>query len=302
MKTTLDKKETEMASTPDTTTNPYPFKSETGRQAILDRYDALLRHWPTPLKRYTLQTTYQTHVLEWGNPEGEPLVLIHGSTSNSLTWMGDAATYGTHHHVFAFDIPGDCGHSAPARPPLTGDAYSAWLQDALEHIPALTGIPVRLLGLSLGGWISLQFAVRHPEKVRQLGLLCPAGIGPQKASLLARILWYSLFGEKGTRRLIRDISGDDANMPEEAVAYTMLLSKHFQPIMDPIPLLTDEELGRLTMPVKLIAGGRDVMMHSRKSIERLTNCAPQAQCLFLPNAPHALVNQAPDMVAFFQET
>lgn len=278
--------------------NPFPFKSEEGRQAILDQYDTLLTQWPVPLKRVTVGSRAPTHVLEWGQPDASPLVLLHGSTSNSVTWMGDAAAYGEHFHVFALDIPGDCGHSTPERPPLTGEAYAAWLSDTLAQIPALSESPLRLLGLSLGGWVALQFATRHPERVAKLGLLCPAGLGQQKASLLPRILWYSLLGEKGAKRLIRDISGHDTQMPEEAVAYTTLLSKHFQPIMDPIPLLADEALGRLSMPVKLIVGGKDVMMHSRKSVERLSRKVPHATCVCHPDEPHALINKAPEMVPF----
>jgi pimeloyl-ACP methyl ester carboxylesterase len=286
-------------NTPAAAANSFPFKSEEGRQTILTHYDKLLSQWPVPLKKALVGNTYPTHVLEWGNPQAAPLVLLHGSTSNSVTWMGEAAAYGEFFHVYAFDIPGDCGHSTPVRPQLSGEAYSAWLSDTLAQIPTLAGTPIHLLGLSLGGWVALQFSTRYPERVDKLGLLCPAGLGPQKAGLIVRILWHSLFGEKGTRRLIRDISGDDTQMPEEVVAYITLLSRHFHPIMDPIPPLTDEALGRLTMPVKLMAGGRDVMMHSEKSIERMSRCVPHATCVYLPDAPHALVNKAPDMVTFF---
>lgn len=280
----------------------FPYTSEADRQKILERYDELLSHWPVPLKTYFAGPDKDTHILEWGSPDRMPLVLIHGSTSNSISWMGDAAAYGATHHVFALDIPGDCGRSSPVRPPLTGEAYAQWLLRTLNDIPAVATRPIRLIGLSLGGWVSLQFAVRHPERVEKLGLLAPAGVGPQRASLLARILLYSLFGEKGTRRLLRDISGDETNMPKEAITFSLMLSKVFRPIMEPIPLLTDEELRRLNMPVRLLAGGRDVMMASRKSVSRLASLVPHAACVLLPGAPHALINKAADMNAFLERT
>lgn len=280
---------------------PFPFVSESARQGILKRYDDLLTQWPVLLERHYVGANNRTHVLAWGNVDGPPLVLIHGSTSNSVTWMGDAEAYGKDHHVFALDIPGDCGYSMPERPELTGEAYAAWVLQTLDAIPALAERPIRLLGISLGGWVSLEFASRHPARVAKLGLLCPAGIGPQRKSLLLRILWHSLFGEKGTRRLLREISGDKQNMPEEAIEFSLLLAKSFRPIMDPIPLLSDEALRKLTMPVKVLVGGRDVMIDSRQTLERLSALVPHAACLLLPDAPHALINKAGDMMPFFIE-
>ncbi|MEZ4582230.1 MAG: hypothetical protein R3A10_11470 [Caldilineaceae bacterium] len=54
-------------------------------------------------------------------------MLLHGSGSNSATWMGDAAAYAEQCQVYAVDIPGEPGKSAPDRFSWTGrPSTSGW--------------------------------------------------------------------------------------------------------------------------------------------------------------------------------
>ncbi len=53
-----------------------------------------------------------------------PLLLLHGSVANSAMWMGDVAAWAPHFRIFAVDIIGDAGLSAPSRPPLACDAHA----------------------------------------------------------------------------------------------------------------------------------------------------------------------------------
>lgn len=53
-----------------------------------------------------------------------------------------------------------------------------FLQQMIEllHALELSETPFILVGHSMGGLISANFATRHPELIRQLILVCPAGI------------------------------------------------------------------------------------------------------------------------------
>jgi pimeloyl-ACP methyl ester carboxylesterase len=50
-----------------------------------------------------------------GQPDAPPLVLLHGAGFNSVSWMGDVATWAQRFRVFAVDIIGHPGLSAPTR-------------------------------------------------------------------------------------------------------------------------------------------------------------------------------------------
>jgi hypothetical protein len=60
-------------------------------------------------------------------------VLLHGAGANTVMWMGDAADWSTARRVYAVDVIGEPGLSAPSRPPLASGAYADW--------PAPSGSP-----------------------------------------------------------------------------------------------------------------------------------------------------------------
>lgn len=96
-------------------------------------------------------------------------------------WAGDVAAYSRQYRVYAVDLPGEPGKSAPNRPAWDGPAYAEWLEDVLD---ALKIEKATLLGLSQGGWAALKFAVYQPQRVEKLVLLNPAGIAPDKLSFV----------------------------------------------------------------------------------------------------------------------
>jgi pimeloyl-ACP methyl ester carboxylesterase len=62
--------------------------------------------------------------------------------------------------VYCIDMIGEPGLSAPVRPALASDAHAVWLDDVLNHL-AVTRVSI--LGASLGGWLALDYTIRHPE-------------------------------------------------------------------------------------------------------------------------------------------
>lgn len=52
-----------------------------------------------------------------------------------------------------------------------------------------------IVAVSLGGWLTLDYATRHPERVERLALLTPAGVAePKVAGVLGAVL-LKPFGE-----------------------------------------------------------------------------------------------------------
>ena len=274
------------------------FKSKEGKEAILAVYDTVLKNWPVPYKEINLETRYgNTYMIECGDESLPPLILLHGSSSNSSMWIGDVATYSRKFRVFAVDMPGEPGKSQDTRYDLTTAAYAEWLEDV--H----TGLGIKkasIAGISLGGWTALKFAVTFPQRVEKLVLLCPSGVGPQNAAFLFYVIPMMLLGKWGKSKVAKKIYGSD-DIPEEALKYSNIIGNNFSPYVGLIPIFSDEELKRLTMPVLLIAGEKDFLLQSQKTVERLSGLLPKADVRLLPGIGHVLINQQDQILDFLEK-
>ena len=180
---------------------------------------------------------------------------------------------------------------------MNSAAYAEWMQDIFS---ALQIKKATLVGISLGGWMALKFATAYPEQVEKLILLCPSGIGPQKKSFIWRILPLLLMGQWGTQRILRIVNGPE-RMPDEANQYSMVIGTSFNPRMEEIPIFSDTELRQLTMPTLLIAGAKDVLLHSDKSVSRARELIPRLTSELLPEAGHVLINLSGRIGSFLAE-
>lgn len=125
--------------------------------------------------------------------QGEPLLLLHGFAASADTWDGWRGYLGQHYRVIAVDIPpfGITG-------PLSGRRMSAAeLQNFMDALVAKLGLTRFYLGgNSLGGYISWNYAARHPENVKKLVLVDSAGYA-MAAPLPVRLM---------TTPVVRDIT------------------------------------------------------------------------------------------------
>lgn len=107
---------------------------------------------------------------ERGDPDGPPVVLLHGLTLSSRTMERLAASL-PDHRVVLLDLHGHGQSTKPRRP----DRYliSEFADDVVALLDHLGIAAVVLGGLSLGANVSYEVALRHPERVRALVLEMP---------------------------------------------------------------------------------------------------------------------------------
>ncbi len=274
------------------------FKSHNGQNAILNAYENLLKQWPVSHEKIFLTTRHgETFVIASGDPANPPLILLHGSSTNSAMWMGDVADFSRLFRVYAIDIPGEPGKSEPIRAVLNSPAPAEWISDVMDK---LSISQASMIGISLGGWFALNFAATHPEQVTRLVLLCPAGVAPQKNSYFLRTLPLLLLGDWGIERGMR-IASAGQPMPEEVVKFTGLIIKNFSPRMEMIPLLSDEALQQVTMPTFLIAGAKDALLPSEKTAERLSGVLPNFSACILADTGHIIIQQTERILRFLTQ-
>ncbi|MGR6918089.1 alpha/beta fold hydrolase [[Actinomadura] parvosata] len=190
------------------------YSSPEGRRVVEHRYRELLGHWPVPHEQVRVPTALgETFAVTCGPSGAPPLLLLHGSASNSAMWLGDVAIWARRFRVHAVDLLGEPGLSAPSRPPLDPDVHAGWLDEVL------TGLGVQrtsIAAVSLGGWAALAYATRRPDRVERLALMCPSGIGRQRVLPLLRALpLAALGGEAGRRRALHLILGPHASALNE---------------------------------------------------------------------------------------
>jgi pimeloyl-ACP methyl ester carboxylesterase len=275
------------------------YKSPEGQRLVEVRYRHFLAQWPAPNRQHHVPTREgDTFVIECGQQGAPPLLLFHGSGANSAFWLGDVPALAQHFRLYAIDMIGEPGLSAAKRPPLDSDAHALWLDDVVK---ALGLEQVSIVGISLGGWLALDYATRRPGRVDALALICPGGAGRQKNFLL-KVLPLLFLGSWGQRKMRALVFGDalSATTPEAmAVAdFVDLILTHFRPRMDKLPVMSEQALQTLRMPVLAIVGGRDVMLDSADTKRRLEKNVSSAQVVFLPDAGHVLINQTQRVLDF----
>ena len=101
-----------------------------------------------------------------GNPQGPPVVLIHGFMSSNAQWMANQDALGEVLHLHMVELP---GHGKSPVPESDDDYAPVAILEAIEGIRIQRGIDTWwVIGQSLGGAIAIQYVLTHAERARGL--------------------------------------------------------------------------------------------------------------------------------------
>ncbi len=149
---------------------------------------------PDPGSPASVELTLQgkrLHLLAAGNPQGRPVLFLHGARFSSETWrqLGTLELLARQgYHVLALDLPGFGDSEDAGIPP------KELLADLL---PLLSDRPVVVVSPSMSGRFSLPLVVERPSRVAGFVPIAPVGI-PEHLERLggSRVPTLIVWGEK----------------------------------------------------------------------------------------------------------
>ncbi|WP_162261024.1 MULTISPECIES: alpha/beta fold hydrolase [unclassified Nocardioides] len=103
---------------------------------------------------------------------GPPLVLLHGLGGTWRNWEANIPALARRHRVIAPDLPG-FGDSEPYAGRVDAARYVETVVELLDQLDVGTAT---FVGNSMGGLITMEVAVRHPERVDATVLVCSGGL------------------------------------------------------------------------------------------------------------------------------
>jgi pimeloyl-ACP methyl ester carboxylesterase len=103
--------------------------------------------------------------LEWGRPQSEPIVLVHGFSSTADAWKRVGEVLGADYHVIAPDLRGHGGSDWDPQERYSDEQLAA---DVRVLVQQLGLPPFTLIGHSMGGAVAFTYAATYPEDVKRL--------------------------------------------------------------------------------------------------------------------------------------
>ncbi|MGI9591281.1 MAG: alpha/beta fold hydrolase [Myxococcota bacterium] len=145
---------------------------------------------PGPVSSTYVSQRLRLHYVDWGNEGAPTLVLVHGGRDHARSWDWVARELRRDFHVIAPDLRGH-GDSSWA----IGGHYTLpeFTLDLAQLIDLLDVPSVALIGHSLGGAVSIQYAAVFPDRVWKLVAIEGLGPPPQIVGRLAnRPAWQRI--------------------------------------------------------------------------------------------------------------
>lgn len=234
----------------------------------------------------------QVYYVQQGE-QGLPVVFVHGSASNHLTWSSQVHALRAMARAIALDLPGH-GKSGPNG----RDSVSAYADTIIGFLDALHLERAMIVGHSLGGAIAQTVALSSPHRVAALGLVGTGARLRVLPAILEGVLSPSEFDK--TADAVTDYSyapGQDAEMKRRALEQFRACA----------PLVTHGDfsacnafdvmarIGEIHAPTLVICGKQDRMTPVKYS-EYLASNIPQAQLVTIENAGHSVMIEQPEQV------
>lgn len=240
-------------------------------------------------------------VNEYGPPEGPPVLLLAGTAMEQMMWAAQVSALSDTYRVVTFDSR-DVGGSARAAAPYD----TAQLADDAAAVLEASGIgSAHVVGVSLGGCVAQQLALRRPELVRSV---CTTSTWARTdAHLRAQFrFWIDLAERAGWAMVFRLMSfqafssetlemlADVIDGMGEAMAATFELEPFRRQVLADLGHnLEDADLASITAPFLSLWGTEDLLVR-RRHAEQLGAGVKDGRFDTIPGVSHSVMADHPE--------
>ena len=225
---------------------------------------------------------------------GPDVILLHGLGADRSAWAATVPALAAKYHVY---VPDQVGFGQSDKPAI--DYRVGTLVDFLDAFCKKAGIAkATLVGNSMGGWVAMDFALAHPDKVNRLVLVDSAGYSskrtggpPLTRAMLQGLNPSTVAGEKQLMALVfhNKIYSSDQFAEQ---AFTTHLRKNDSYTIDRFidsilrgEDVVDGRLGAIKAPT-LIVWGRDDALVPLAAGKALAEDIPGAASVILDGCGH----------------
>lgn len=253
-----------------------------------------------PLGKFVQANHLQLHYMEWGDPEAQPMLLLHGLMGHARVWDEFATDFSKTYRIIALD---QRGHGESQWPKDAAYQIDDYFLDLLMFIQALDLRDIILVGHSMGGRNGLFYTACAPERISRLILIDARPGWSQNSSLALRQMIDALPVDAFSieeaifeiRRLYPDLAAARSRHIAE-YGYRRETDGGFVPKVDirmAEQLTTGkgeieslwELLQNIASPT-LIVRGRNSQFLSRDEAGRMCKLMPDARWVEIPKSSH----------------
>lgn len=244
--------------------------------------------------------------------QGPPILFIHGLSGSWQNWLENLPEMAREHRVVALDLPG-FGHSEMPRERITITRYAATVDAVLTTL----GIDrAAIVGNSMGGFVAVDIALHHPERVEKLVLVAAAGLSVEhvrndRAMVALRRLERLINGYNGfiatrsdlvsrraglRRQLLRLVAAHPDRLPAPLVSEQLRASGK-PGFVDAVEAVTTypirTRLPEVDCPTLVIWGEKDRLVPVADA-ERFTRGIPGSRKLVYADTGHVAMLERPE--------
>ena len=211
-----------------------------------------------------------------------PLVLVNGLAEQAETWFRNEGFWRRYFDVHMPNLLAYEGEALHRRIgeglPITVDYLAEQLHQYLDDFVQTP--PYHIVASSLGGKVAVEYAVRHPERVARLVLLCPSGMGDEEQLPVVEGVRRSEL-----RGLIDSVFFDASYVDLEMVQYyrRQFANRRWRTgllrtIRGTMEHCVRDQLAEVVQPTLLVSGQEDRIVDPHRPRKRPACCRAASLC------------------------